>query len=1317
MNIPLAVRRTVWTSAAALALTLPSGEPLRGADEPKKELRFVALAGDLPTGKPMNWMGAWNTDQNGTLVGAGEAALRVARGMDRTALKEELDHPAESRGPHKSARVNLDVGRHNVVKHLVNRAIIAANERLTIEKLEPLREIRVLNCGGYGDFSRDLDLTAYGEDDLRERYFVDALRSEARKLELEVLPKTGGSDHLTIPQLEISIHRGKNDLPDPTFGNTVHFAVDCRRAVEEQIRNPEAYFGYGFDIEQNGRKSNAFKPTQTMLQTFECDDGKTVRFRADPAVRPRELVSVLRGTADRRYRRSQHAVHVMNHFFQASMHAHGKGDASQGPIKYAGRAVDDLCSYAGLPPWNRLAPADRLEVIKTVMPRGLWDRPDPSPLMDELVKTLDVAWKTYHKVEGGLREGTRMVDLGADRSTALTLAFLRKATAATAHQVVLDMIHPPPFDERLTRSPGWAQLDDAERRAKAMHGDENYRKCLSLEARENLLGMMIRLKMLDHPDFNPHGGESGAYVIRGILDESDPHIRPFLELADIYAEGWIQRERATDNRVRRAAGELLIAVRAKMDALLKRKSPGSKLTDDLGPLGPDGFVRADKGGRLPPEVDALRRRRAEFAPLIKAQLDIKALQEKLAPGRWDAAKAYLAQRVMEELLDPGNISDALQMIEMHQKGASAHEFGEYLLVNLLSRCHWSVGFFISAGQVRYWGDVRDLGQNLFFVIMAQQIPGVAVLRLAFDIQRGLATVTVGWAMSEADRLLIDALYTGAAGRSGEGAAGTVGGRLRDSGFSVLAPQFVPALADKKGKPVPTVDSAAIYVDRFRAWTGVGHDQARLPTTGDVGAMVIAHDALARMMNELAAKDEAAWFGGKRGVFNEKTLAPAMAALSQAVDRVCGAEIRKVLAESAVRERLVRICGKCATEAGAGADRCPRCGTAISEATDLIEVGLRRRLTADFVAGMIAVQETAILERIVARRDVESLAAVADFAAMAEAMSQAPAQRPGAAPEFDLKVEYGGLTLGTIDGSEPVPLRCHVNARGRAWTDLGSPDMVLEMVLGKFKPETEDAIEKGRETGFVVIEGDVTIRLVEKSGGAVKASATTKLSVRVPVKTKKGLKTHREFYPDGKTLRREYTYMVKSGDWIQEGADTNYHKDGSKARVRHFKADVLHGPYQEWYTNGNLMAQGAYVDGRPDGPWISKFENGGPEKEYTVRNGLKEGQYTEWRANGKMLERGPCRAGTKDGEWEHFHAGGVRAARGSYAKDVRVGVWSTWWENGSRKDTGNYKDGVPDGAWTYYLTGGGRKEGTLAGGREVPGTWTEYDAADKVVRKW
>jgi len=72
--------------------------------------------------------------------------------------------------------------------------------------------------------------------------------------------------------------------------------------------------------------------------------------------------------------------------------------------------------------------------------------------------------------------------------------------------------------------------------------------------------------------------------------------------------------------------------------------------------------------------------------------------------------------------------------------------------------------------------LKALGQNLVFDAFGRVIPGLAHAKVLFDIERGLVTVTVGWALDEANTALIDALYTGEAGRLTEGAEGTVGGR-------------------------------------------------------------------------------------------------------------------------------------------------------------------------------------------------------------------------------------------------------------------------------------------------------------------------------------------------------------------------------------------------------------------------------------------------------------------------------------------------------------------------------------------------------------
>ena len=180
---------------------------------------------------------------------------------------------------------------------------------------------------------------------------------------------------------------------------------------------------------------------------------------------------------------------------------------------------------------------------------------------------------------------------------------------------------------------------------------------------------------------------------------------------------------------------------------------------------------------------------------------------------------YVKERLTDETFQLGNIGDALQLVEMYQGGASASDYTFFATTNLLGRCHWGLGFLTQAVQVKTEEDLKLLGQNIIFDACARVIPGLAQAKVIFDIERGLVVVTVGYLINQANSDLIDARYTGEAGRLNDGTAGKAAGRIRDSGVCVLEAGVVVKEQDAKGNPRIAVNQPALFLGLFKQWLG------------------------------------------------------------------------------------------------------------------------------------------------------------------------------------------------------------------------------------------------------------------------------------------------------------------------------------------------------------------------------------------------------------------------------------------------------------------------------------------------------------------
>jgi antitoxin component YwqK of YwqJK toxin-antitoxin module len=110
------------------------------------------------------------------------------------------------------------------------------------------------------------------------------------------------------------------------------------------------------------------------------------------------------------------------------------------------------------------------------------------------------------------------------------------------------------------------------------------------------------------------------------------------------------------------------------------------------------------------------------------------------------------------------------------------------------------------------------------------------------------------------------------------------------------------------------------------------------------------------------------------------------------------------------------------------------------------------------------------------------------------------------------------------------------------------------------------------------------------------------------------------------------------------------------------ATVREGPSIAWHDNEARKAEGAFVDGKPNGPWVTYYATGGPQT---------QGSYT---------------MGVKDGAWTTYHANGSKASSGTFVDGAEHGWWQYWDEASTWRTEGNYVFGQKDGMWLEY--GGG-----------------------------
>jgi|GEM_PF-2284305 len=950
--------------------------------------------------------------------------LSKSRVLPRNALKKYLNDRAASDKAYNNVLKNLDIGRHQFLKTLFARTLEETNKRLAAKKLTPLNRANIINSGGTGNFTRDIDVTVFAGDDVRETTFFEAMRDIAREMGLRVSTGPGGSvkNGIELADLEVAFHRGYNDLPDARYAtDPVEFHLNYRRVIETQARNPEAYFGYGSDTEVIGRRFLSFKSGQTLVQTFETT-GQGVRYTGQIASCMREARAILRGSNDLRIRKAQRAIHACNDYLQAWRHSqHEGGSPTQGALKYAARSLDELCAFHGFKPWSELVLEDRIQLLARMYGPKYLDQPGNRERLIKMAEALETASTVLltKNLPKALMEKTPEAEQKLALQEHAAMAFLRDSCSSMAAAVAQEMLDPPMLDRRFLEQVNredhtWHEMTPAERDAYARHQDAVYKRCMSAAAMENLLVLMQQLKVIDQAEAKGRKHDTGESAIRKIIETADPALRPVLETAAEHAEASVVLLNADASPEARAQAEKKMAVaREKLSQHLKKPAPGDEVLGIAKGMSPREFIRMQNLGRPPYWGQALEEMKGRMRKHIEDSFPENSYEAVKRQVAEFGLKGYLAKRMYEEAFQLGNVVDALTLVEMYQGGASKNDYAWFFTQNLLSRCYWGLGYLMQASQVKDEESLKALGKNLVFDAFSRVIPGVAHAKILFDIERGLVVVTVGWALNQANVQLIDALYTGEAGRLSNVAEGTVGGRIRDSGFCVLDAKFVKKITDKKTNQTSIqIDQPALYQHYYQKWIQgpsgreLPYDEihVRPPIAGEVGKLLAAHEKLAKAILDIGADIEPSWFDSRKTWQDKAELDKAMSEFVQAISPLCRAETDRVINESAVRQF-------------------------IQDGRDVIADGLHQRLLSDVLAGMIALWQTHRLEIQYAKRQIQYMAGLADLQAMSELLA-APVTT-GPMPKCDLEVDLNlrprQRAAYTRFGQLPISCRLKVDA--------------------------------------------------------------------------------------------------------------------------------------------------------------------------------------------------------------------------------------------------------------------------------------------------
>ena len=174
-----------------------------------------------------------------------------------------------------------------------------------------------------------------------------------------------------------------------------------------------------------------------------------------------------------------------------------------------------------------------------------------------------------------------------------------------------------------------------------------------------------------------------------------------------------------------------------------------------------------------------------------------------------------------------------------------------------------------------------------------------------------------------------------------------------------------------------------------------------------------------------------------------------------------------------------------------------------------------------------------------------------------------------------------------------------------------------------------------------------------------------------------------------------------------GPYEEYRENGQlirKATIRHGEVE---GQWEEYYPNGQLRIRSSMKNGVPDGFYEQYDSNGQLQTKGVNTNGRVVGRWEEVDANGRGLTRGTMKNGEPDGPYEHRYANGQLQAKGTITNGTADGGWEEYYENGQIQSTRTYDLGENQGPYELYNENGQlQAKGTYKDG-EIEGRWEEY----------
>ncbi|MEM9353767.1 MAG: toxin-antitoxin system YwqK family antitoxin [Planctomycetota bacterium] len=177
----------------------------------------------------------------------------------------------------------------------------------------------------------------------------------------------------------------------------------------------------------------------------------------------------------------------------------------------------------------------------------------------------------------------------------------------------------------------------------------------------------------------------------------------------------------------------------------------------------------------------------------------------------------------------------------------------------------------------------------------------------------------------------------------------------------------------------------------------------------------------------------------------------------------------------------------------------------------------------------------------------------------------------------------------------------------------------------------------------------------------------------------GKKTYLEQYADKSTRVKRSVKLMSDDSVINHGPYEEYWRNGEKFSEGVFKDGVHHGEWSFWHPNGQLNRTVNFVEGRPDGKWKAYREDGSLEAEREYVDGKREGTWIVYHPDGKTPRvELPYQNGRLEGLRKSFYVNGQERQRAPHTEGRVDGIVVEWDEAGRKVLEVEFSNGEQNG---------------------------------------